>query len=111
MKKSAFLFFLFLLLLLPNLAQAFHVLRKHEHEYFCTEKKVHIHKEEKKCILKYTFTNPFVDTYKKINFQEKQQILLEKTLYKDQFLLNKFITGKNLRAPPYPLFSLNKQPL
>ena len=100
MKKSISLF-LVITLLLPSLAQAFHVFDKHEHEHFCIEKKVHIHEKEKTCILKFTFTNPFVDTYKKINFQEKQQILLENTIYKDQFLLNKFITGKNLRAPPY----------
>ena len=105
MKKSISLF-LVITLLLPSLAQAFHVFDKHEHEHFCIEKSNHIHEEENKCILEYTFTNPFVDTYKKINFQEKQQILLEKTTYKDQFLLNKFITGKNLRAPPYiSLFS------
>ena len=106
MNRSATTLFLVFLLLLPNLVQAFHVIEEHADEYFCTEKSTHIHEEKNKCILEYTFTNPFVDTYKKINFQAKQQILLEKTTYKDQFLLNKFITGKNLRAPPYiSLFS------
>ena len=101
MSNSVTSFFLISILLLPNLVEAFHVFDKHEHEHFCVEKKVHIHEKEKTCILEFTFTNPFVDAYKKINFQEKQQILLEKTTYKDQFLLKKFITGKNLRAPPY----------
>tara|TARA_B100000886_G_C20022858_1_gene326640 strand:+ start:38 stop:361 length:324 start_codon:yes stop_codon:yes gene_type:complete len=100
MSKSVISFFLIFLLLLPNLVQAFHVFDEHSKEYFCTEKSTHIHEEENKCILEYTFTNPFVDLHKKINFQEKHQILLENTTYKDQFLLNKFITGKNLRAPP-----------
>ena len=111
MNRSAVSLFLVFLLLLPNLAQAFHVIEEHADEYFCTEKSTHIHEEENKCILEYTFTNPFVDTHKKNNFQVKHQILTEKTIYKDQFLLNKFITGKNLRAPPYPLFSLDNQPL
>ena len=106
MNRSAVSLFLVFLLLLPNLAQAFHVIEEHADEYFCTEKSTHIHEELNKCILKYTFTNPFVDTHKKNNFQVKHQILIEKTIYKDQFLLNKFITGKNLRAPPYiSLFS------
>ena len=106
MSRSATSFFLISLLLLPNMVQTFHVFDEHSEEYFCTEKSTHIHEEENKCILEYTFTNPFVDTYKKIKFQEKQQTLLKKTTYKDQFLLNKFITGKNLRAPPYiSLFS------
>ena len=100
MKGSISLFLLFILLT-PNLAQSFHVFAEHTDEYLCNETITHIHKKENICLLEYTFTNPFVDTYKKINFQEKQQILLENTLYKDQFLLNKFITGKNLRAPPY----------
>ena len=105
MKKSISLF-LVIILLSPSLVQAFHVFDKHEHEHFCTEKSTHIHEEENKCILEYTFTNPFVDTHKKNNFQVKHQILTEKTIYKDQFLLNKFITGKNLRGPPYiSLFS------
>ena len=42
MKKSISLF-LVITLLLPSLAQAFHVFDKHEHEHFCIEKKVHIH--------------------------------------------------------------------
>ena len=106
MSKSVTSFFLISLLLLPNLVQAFHVFGQHSEEYFCTEKSTHIHEELNKCILEYTFTNPFVDTHKKNNFQVKHQILTEKTIYKDQFLLNKFITGKNLRAPPYiSLFS------
>ena len=107
MNRSAVSLFLVFLLLLPNLAQAFHVIEEHADEYFCTEKSTHIHEEENKCILEYTFTNPFVDTYKKIKFQEKQQTLLKKTTYKDQFLLNKFITGKNLRAPPFTFLSIN----
>ena len=105
MKKSISLF-LVITLLLPSLAQAFHVFDKHEHEHFCIEKKVHIHEKENKCILEYTFTNPFVDIQKKSTFQVKDQIILEDVIYKDQFLLKKFITGKNLRAPPYiSLFS------
>ena len=106
MSRSATSFFLISLLLLPNMVQTFHVFDEHSEEYFCTEKSTHIHEELNKCILEYTFTNPFVDTHKKNNFQVKHQILTEKTIYKDQFLLNKFITGKNLRAPPYiSLFS------
>ena len=101
MSRSITSLFLIFLLLLPNLVQAFHNLDEHSDEYFCTEKSTHIHEKENKCILEYTFTNPFVDTYKKINFQAKHQILLENTTYKDQFLLKKFISGKNLRAPPY----------
>ena len=89
MSRSATSFFLTSLLLLPNMVQTFHVFDEHSEEYFCTEKSTHIHEEENKCVLEYTFTNPFVDTHKKINFQEKQQILLEKTNYKDQFLLNR----------------------
>ena len=104
--KRSISFFLLFILLTPNLAQSFHVFAEHTNEHLCTETKTHIHKKESTCLLEYTFTNPFVDTYKKIKFQEKQQTLLKKTTYKDQFLLNKFITGKNLRAPPYiSLFS------
>ena len=106
MSRSTTSFFLIFLLLLPCLAQAFHFLDGHSDEYLCTEKNTHIHEEENKCILEYTFTNPFVNSHKKINFQDKHQTLLEKTTYKDQFLLKKIITGKNLRAPPYlSLFS------
>ena len=101
MGKSITSYFLAFLLLFPNLVQALHVMDEHADEYFCTEKSTHIHEKENTCLLEYTFTNPYVGTHKKINFQDKHQILLEKAIYKDQFLLNKFITGKNLRAPPY----------
>ena len=106
MSRSITSLFLIFLLLLPNLVQAFHILDEHSGEYLCTEKNTHIHEKENKCILEYTFTNPFVDIQKKSTFQVKDQIILEGLIYKDQFLLKKFITGKNLRAPPYiSLFS------
>ena len=111
MSRSATSSFLISLLLLPNLVQAFHVFGQHSEEYFCTEKRTHIHEEENKCVLQYTFTNPFVDTHKKINFQIKYEKTLKNITYKDQFLLNKFILGKKLRAPPYPRFSLDNQTL
>ncbi len=107
MLKSITSFFLMFLLLLPNLAQALHILDEHSDEHFCTEKNTHIHEKENKCILEYTFTNPFVDIQKKSTFQVKDQIILEDVIYKDQFLLKKFITGKNLRAPPFTLLSIN----
>ena len=111
MSKSITSFFLISLLLLPNLVQSFHVFGEHSEEYFCTEKSIHLHEEENECILEYTFTNPFVDTHKKIDFQVKYEKTLKNITYKDQFLLDKLITGKKLRAPPYPLFSLDNQPL
>ena len=98
-------------MLLPSLAQAIHVFNEHADEYFCSEKKIHFHKEDNNCILEYTFTNPFIDFNKKSIFQVKHEKTLKNITYKDQFLLNKFITGKKLRAPPYPLFSLDNQPL
>ena len=79
MSRSITSFFLIFLLLLPNLVQAFHVLDEHSEEYFCTEKSTHIHEEENKCILEYTFTNPFVDTYKKINFHKTYDVIYLRT--------------------------------
>ncbi len=111
MIKSATSFFLISLLLLPGLAQAIHILDEHADEYFCSEKKTHFHKEDNNCILEYTFTNPFIDFNKKSIFQVKYEKTLKNITYKDQFLLDKLITGKKLRAPPYPLFSLDNQPL
>lgn len=64
MKGSISLFLLFILLT-PNLAQSFHVFAEHTDEYLCNETITHIHKKENICLLEYTFTNPFVDTYKK----------------------------------------------
>ena len=110
MIKSVTSFFLVSLLLLPSLAQAIHILDEHADEYFCSEKKIHFHKEDNNCILEYTFTNPFIDFNKKSNFQVKYEKTLKNITYKDQFLLNKLILGKKLRAPPYPLFSLDNQP-
>ena len=111
MSRSATSFFLISLLLLPNMVQTFHVFGEHSEEYFCTEKSTHIHEEENKCVLEYTFTNPFVDTHKKIDFQVKYVKTLKNITYKDQFLLNKHILGKKLRAPPCPPFSLDNQTL
>ena len=110
MIKSATSFFLVSLLLLPSLARAIHILDEHADEYFCSEKKIHFHKEDNNCILEYTFTNPFIDFNKKSIFQVKYEKTLKNITYKDQFLLNKLIIGKKLRAPPYPLFSLDNQP-
>ena len=111
MSRSATSFFLTSLLLLPNMVQTFHVFDEHSEEYFCTEKSTHIHEEENNCVLEYTFTNPFVDTHKKINFQVKYEKTLKNITYKDQFLLNKHILGKKLRAPPCPPFSLDNPTL
>ena len=111
MIKSATSFFLVSLLLLPSLARAIHILDEHADEYFCSEKKTHFHKEYNNCILEYTFTNPFIDFNKKSNFQVNYEKTLKNITYKDPFLLNKLILGKKLRAPPYPLFSLDNQPL
>ena len=93
------------------MVQTFHVFDEHSEEYFCTEKSTHIHEEENKCVLEYTFTNPFVDTHKKIDFQVKYEKTQKNITYKDQFLLNKHILGKKLRAPPRPPFSLDNQTL
>ena len=111
MIKSATSFFLISLLLLPSLAQAIHVFDEHADEYFCSEKKIHFHKEDNNCILEYTFTNPFIYFNKKSIFQVKYEKTLKNITYKDQFLLNKLNTGKKLRAPPYPPFSLDNQTL
>ena len=111
MSRSATSFFLISLLLFPNMVQTFHVFDEHSEEYFCTKKSTHIHEEENKCVLEYTFTNPFVDTHKKIDFQVKYVKTLKNITYKDQFLLNKHILGKKLRAPPCPPFSLDNPTL
>ncbi len=111
MSRSATSFFLIPLLLLPNMVQTFHVFDEHSEEYFCTEKSTHIHEEENKCVLEYTFTNPFVDSHKKIHFQVKYVKTPKNITYKDQFLLNKHILGKKLRAPPCPPFSLDNPTL
>ena len=105
MIKSATSFFLVSLLLLPSLARAIHILDEHADEYFCSEKKIHFHKEDNNCILEYTFTNPFIDFDKKSIFQVKYEKTLKNIIYKDQFLLNKLFKGKKLRAPPNPPFS------
>ena len=111
MIKSATSFFLISLLLLPSLAQAIHVFDEHADEYFCSEKKIHFHKEDNNCILEYTFTNPFIYFNKKSIFQVKYEKTLKNITYKDQFLLNKHILGKKLRAPPCPPFSLDNPTL
>ena len=111
MSRSATSFFLTSLLLLPNMVQTFHVFDEHSEEYFCTEKSTHIHEEENKCVLEYTFTNPFVDSHKKIHFQVKYEKTPKNITYKDQVLLNKHILGKKFRAPPCPPFSLDNPTL
>lgn len=111
MSRSTTSFFLISLLLLPNMVQMFHVFDEHSEEYFCSEKSTHIHEEENKCVLEYTFTNPFVDSHKKIHFQVKYVKTPKNITYKDQFLLNKHILGKKLRAPPCTPFSLDNPTL